>query len=67
MRDLLALLATCCLNGAVDPRTDRLGHRAGSIPGNERILTLLAIGYAAEDCVVPLSPRRPVDDALVWH
>lgn len=71
MSFLLALqsmgLATCCLNWCVDPRQDQLGHRIGAIPDNEKILTFLAIGYAAEDTVVPLSARRPLSDLIVAH
>lgn len=71
MAFLLALqsqgISSCCLNWAVVPAQDRKGHLVSQIPKNERILTLLAIGYAAEDCIVPLSARRPLDDALLWH
>lgn len=71
MSFLLALqsmgLATCCLNWCVDPRRDQLGHQVGAIPDNEKILTFLAIGYAAQDTVVPLSARRPLSDLIHTH
>ena len=71
MSFLLALqsmgLATCCLNWCVDPRQDQLGHQVGGIPDNEKILTFLAIGYAAQDTVVPLSARRPLSDLIQTH
>jgi nitroreductase len=71
MSFLLALqslgLATCCLNWCVDPRVDQQGHQVGNIPQNEKILTFLAIGYAADDTVVPLSARRPLSDLIVAH
>lgn len=60
-------LASCCLNWCVDPRRDQQGHRTGDIPDNEKILTFLAIGYAADDTVVPLSARRPLSDLIVEH
>lgn len=60
-------LATCCLNWCVDPRIDQQGHQVGKIPQNEKILTFLAIGYAADDTVVPLSARRPLSDLIVTH
>lgn len=60
-------LATCCLNWCVDPRIDQQGHRVGNIPQNEKILTFLAIGYAADNTVVPLSARRPLSDLIVEH
>jgi nitroreductase len=60
-------LASCCLNWCVPPETDRKGHAAGSIPANEKILTYLAIGYANEGHLVPLSARRPMSDVAFWH
>jgi nitroreductase len=71
MSFLLALqslnLASCCLNWCVDPKQDQLGHRIGNIPQNEKILTFLAIGYAADNTIVPLSARRPLADVVVEH
>ncbi|MCX4189093.1 nitroreductase family protein [Methylophaga sp. OBS3] len=60
-------LATCCLNWCVEPQQDQRGHEVGAIPENEKILTFLAIGYAADDTVVPLSARRPLTDLIVEH
>lgn len=34
-------------------------------PVNEKLLVLLPVGYAADDCLVPDLHRKPVDDILV--
>lgn len=60
-------LASCCLNWCVDPKQDQRGHQLGNIPQNEKILTFLAIGYAADNTIVPLSSRRPLSDLIVEH
>jgi len=57
--------SSCCLNWCVPPSHDRAVHALLSIPASRRIIMLMAIGYAADDCVVPRSPRRALDDVLL--
>jgi nitroreductase len=55
-------LASCCLNWCVSPKTDRACRERLNISPTEKILTFLAIGYADEKAVVPLSGRRPTSN-----
>ncbi|WP_054132771.1 nitroreductase family protein [Novosphingobium sp. AAP1] len=71
MSFLLALeaqgLASCCLNFCVGPKTDKMAHRIGNIPEQEKILTFLAIGHRRDGAITPLSPRRPISDVIRVH
>ena len=60
-------LSSCCLNWCVPPHLDILAHDAGNIPTNHKISTFLAIGYASDHAIVPLSARRPTQDVFVKH
>lgn len=60
-------VASCCLNWCVSPSEDRVAHYRGSIPDSEIIVMYIAIGYAADDALVPRSPRRAVDSILIPH
>jgi nitroreductase len=60
-------LASCCLNWCVSPELDRLAHERGDLPEHERIVTYLAVGYAAEGALVPLSARRALESMTVVH
>jgi nitroreductase len=51
-------LSTCCLNWCVKPAIDRELHELIGLPDSERVVMLLAIGYAPEHTQVPRSPRR---------
>lgn len=57
-------VASCCLNWCVPPGNDRVVHEIFGIPWSQRIVMLLAIGYAPERCMVPRSPRRDTADVL---
>lgn len=65
---LLALssagLGSCCLNWCVSPSTDMAAQKLLNIPLSRRIVMLVAFGYPAENCEVPKSPRRAIDDVL---
>lgn len=60
-------LSTCCLNWCVFPEADLHAHKLGHIPSAEKILTFLAIGWARDSAVVPLSARRPIADVIRRH
>lgn len=60
-------ISSCCLNWCVEPGQDRAAHKNGRIPESERIVMFIAIGYAAPSAMVPRSPRRRIDNALVQH
>jgi nitroreductase len=60
-------VSSCCLNWGVDPDTDRRAHQTGAIPGSEKIIMFISIGYANADALVPRSPRRSLDSVLVAH
>lgn len=57
-------LASCCLNWCVTPKTDMACRNILDISPTEKILTFLAIGYADQSAVVPLSGRRPTSDVF---
>lgn len=57
-------VSSCCLNWCVSPNKDRAAHRLFNIPSSQRIIMLIAIGYAPEGCAVPRSPRRDISDVL---
>lgn len=70
MSFLLALsaagLSSCCLNWCAAPAVDKLVHRNFSIPDTKRIVTLIAVGYAAPNSVVPRSARRQLQTVIRW-
>lgn len=45
------------------PTLSRLLNR----PKNEKLLVLLPVGYAADDCTVPDLTRKPIDEVLVKY
>lgn len=57
-------VSSCCLNWCVQPTTDYAVHQRFDIPKSERIIMLIAIGYAQVDTFVPRSPRRLMTDVL---
>lgn len=58
-------VASCCLNWCVAPANDKAAHGVLGLPASQRIVMLMVIGYAPDDCAVPLSPRRALDDTLI--
>lgn len=58
-------VGSCCLNWCVPPAKDKAVHRLFDLPESQRIVMLIAIGYAPEDCMVPRSPRRDTDAVLI--
>lgn len=69
MSFILALSAegvgSCCLNWCVPPVKDKSVHRLFDLPASQRIVMLIAIGYAPEECMVPRSPRRDSNAVLI--
>lgn len=57
-------VSSCCLNWCATPRNDKAVHRVLGIPASVRIVTMMVVGYAAADCVVPRSPRRAIGSVL---
>jgi nitroreductase len=57
-------IGSCCLNWCVPPATDRAAHQLLGLPASQRIIMLMAIGYAPEGTSVPRSPRRGLDDVF---
>lgn len=60
-------VASCCLNWCVPPATDKAMRAIARLPGNQRVLTYLAIGHASPDAIVPLSGRRPLAEVMAFH
>ena len=60
-------VSSCCLNWCVSPANDRSAHRLLEIPCSQRIVMLIAFGFAPEKCMVPRSPRRAVDEVLTFQ
>lgn len=69
MSFILALRAhdvgSCCLNWCVSPANDKAVHRIFKLPVSQRIVMLIAIGYAPDECMVPRSPRRDTSAVLI--
>jgi len=57
-------LASCCLNWCVPPKNDLAVHKLIGIPESERIIMMMAVGYAPDQCIVPRSPRRDLSEVL---
>lgn len=60
-------LSSCCLNWCVEGAQDRAAHELGGLDPAERIVMFMAVGYAADEALVPRSPRRPLEDVLTFH
>jgi nitroreductase len=59
-------LGSCCLNWNVT-RTDDVPMRAAAgIPDNEVVITMLAVGHLPDEIQVASSPRRPLDEVLIY-
>lgn len=58
-------VGSCCLNWCVPPANDKAVHRLFDVPASQRIVMLIAIGYAPDDCMVPRSPRRDTAGILI--
>lgn len=69
MSFILALRAhdvsSCCLNWCVPPANDKAVHRLFKLPDSQRIVMLIAMGYAPDECMVPRSPRRDTKAVLI--
>lgn len=59
-------LGACMLNWAMSPRQDKPMRRAAGIPDNEVVVSLLAAGHIYPEFTVAASPRRPLEQVLVW-
>jgi nitroreductase len=57
-------VSSCCLNWCVPPQHDSAIHQRFSVPRSQRIVMLIAIGYAELNTFVPRSPRRLLSDVL---
>ena len=53
-------LDSCFLNWAVEPRRERKLHDLSKIEQSQRIIVMVAFGYAAENAKVAISPREEV-------
>lgn len=54
-------ISSCCLNWCVPPSHDIAVHRIFNIPNSERIIMLMAIGYANNSALVPRSHRKSIE------
>ena len=59
-------LGSCCLNWNVTKEDDLPMRAAAGIPDNEVVITMLAVGHLPEELRVAQSPRRPVEDVLIY-
>lgn len=61
-------LASCPLNLAVGNATERGIRRVGNIPSSERLVVMIAIGYAETEALkAASSPRRALGEVLSIH
>ncbi|OQA32747.1 MAG: Nitroreductase family protein [Betaproteobacteria bacterium ADurb.Bin341] len=71
MSILLALhaegLGAVALSWGVYGRQDKRLRAVAELPESERIIMLIACGHPSNDCVVPLSGRKPVSEILCEH
>jgi nitroreductase len=58
-------LGTCCLNLCQNQQADRAVRRLGSLPDNEVLLMMLAVGHLPETLNVACSPRKTLEEVLV--
>lgn len=58
-------VGSCCLNWCVAPKTDQVAHELLGVDTSRRIVMLIAFGYAPENCIVPRSPRRDLNEVLI--
>lgn len=69
MSFILALRAfdvgSCCLNWCVTPSIDIDAHKMLNIADSERISMVILFGYIPDDCQVPRSVRRDIDNVLI--
>lgn len=69
MSFILALRAfdvgTCCLNWCVTSKTDIQAHKMLNIADSERISMVILLGFIPDECQVPRSVRRDVDNVLI--
>lgn len=57
-------VSSCCLNWCVTPSVCNAVHSEFGITQTERIIMLIAVGYASKGCLVPRSPRRELSEVL---
>lgn len=60
-------LVSCALNWSKEPAVDRELKSRFDIPASESIIFLLAVGRPPEEFTVARSPRKPLNEVLVWH
>ncbi|MCU0838316.1 MAG: nitroreductase family protein [Rhodospirillales bacterium] len=60
-------LGSCCLNWSVTLDIDKPMRRAAGIADNELVIMMLAVGHLPETLRVACSPRKPLDEVLVYH
>ncbi len=60
-------LGTCCLNWSVTMDVDKPMRKAADIADNELVIMMLAVGPLPETLSVAQSPRKPIEDVLVFH
>lgn len=58
---------TCMLNWSATPAQDRALRRVIDIPREEAIITFMAVGTLKDRFRVAISPREPLETALVIH
>jgi hypothetical protein len=58
-------VASCCLNWSVTYQVDDRLRRSLSLPPSERVVMMIAIGYARHGLSVAISPARGADRVLV--
>nr|WP_321238902.1 nitroreductase family protein [uncultured Tolumonas sp.] len=58
-------VGTCCLNWCVTSKTDIQAHKMLNIADSERISMVILLGFIPDDCQVPRSVRRDIDNVLI--
>lgn len=58
-------IGSCCLNWCVQPNNDKTLHDLLGIDEFEKVIMLIAVGYADVQTVVPRSARREISSVLV--
>ncbi|MBR3222426.1 MAG: nitroreductase family protein [Kiritimatiellae bacterium] len=60
-------LGCCVLNWSVSPDSDKRLRGIIPLKESETVVALIAVGHLPDDFLVAASPRKPLQEVLVWH
>jgi nitroreductase len=60
-------VGTCCLNFCVEKETDAALRARANIPDSQAVIMMIAVGSLPESFAVAQSPRKHLDEVIVFH